>query len=184
MVPRKRGDHDQEIPNRHRLIVHIPSQKVRQAPDTLRGLLHAGRRIYRRRHSLAEYHLDSWRCQILSRLRLVNAEPRTGDNQVHSLQLRLRRSKCRSGNCNLHQRPMSSRSSSASGANETGTDAISQNGCSKHGISPSTHISAAPHNRPLPRFFPATPHTPQCRWQRLRLTRNSSAVHRFRQVLS
>ena len=34
LVPRERGDHDQEIPHRLRLIcAHTPSQKVRQAPD-------------------------------------------------------------------------------------------------------------------------------------------------------
>jgi hypothetical protein len=36
-----------------------------------------------------------------------------------------------------------SRPSCANGAKKTETDATSQNGCSKHGVSPSTHISAA-----------------------------------------
>ena len=147
MVPRKRGDHDQEIPNRLRLIgADTPSQKVRQAPDTLRGLFHAGRRIYRRRHSLAEYHLDLWRYQILSWLRHINAETQAGDGQVPSLQLRLRSSNCKSGIYNLHHRPMSSRISSAAGASETEIDSTSQNGCSKPGISPSIQTSPAPPN--------------------------------------
>ena len=38
----------QEVPNCHRLIcAHTPSQKVRQAPDTLRGLFHAPKLSHR-----------------------------------------------------------------------------------------------------------------------------------------
>ena len=41
LAPRERGNHDQEIPNRHRLIAHTPAKRCR--PRTLRGLFHATR---------------------------------------------------------------------------------------------------------------------------------------------
>ena len=47
LAPRERRDQHQEMPNRHRLIVHTPSQKVRQAPDTLRGFFHAPKLSHR-----------------------------------------------------------------------------------------------------------------------------------------
>jgi hypothetical protein len=93
--------------------------------------------------------MDSWRYQLLYRLRLANGETRTGDGHVRSLQLRLRRSKCRSGNYTLRQRPMSPRIGSAGGASETGTDVTSQKGCSKPGIFPWIQTSAATHDHPL-----------------------------------
>jgi hypothetical protein len=63
MVPCQRGNHSPEIPNRHRLIVHTPSQKVRQAPERVGGPLSCAETLPSLRSpnmKSAEYYLEDW----------------------------------------------------------------------------------------------------------------------------
>ena len=81
----------------------------------------------------AEYDRGLWRYWSRS---LANAETPIGGNPFRSLPLSLLNSNCRSGNCSSGQGCIPRQVSSAPGVSKIGIGAMSQNGCSRSGISP------------------------------------------------
>ena len=106
----------------------------------------------------AEYDQGVWRYQLLSPLRLANAEIPTGDVPCRPFPLSLLNSNCRSGNCSSRRRCIPFRLSSAPGVSKTGIGSISQSGYWRSGASPSIQISTAPrdHSALKSKFPPLT----------------------------